>query len=191
MATTARQQYFADETSLQKDSREFSIANDIQQKIDSVETWAQVNVIETVKVNGTALTPDANKAVDIDVPDVIDNLYTVDSDDALSAKQWKILYDYIQNLLTIGRFLSNWDSATGLPVTNPSESPYAYKAWDYYRVSNVAVSPALIVVFDASNVIETLSLSLPQPTIAKETRATKSNVKIFLIVFNIFFLLYN
>ena len=51
----------------------------------------------------------------------------------------------------------------------------------------LAVSPALIVVFDASNVIETLSLSFPQPTIPKETRATKSNVKIFLIVFNIFF----
>jgi hypothetical protein len=28
------------------------------------------NVIEIVKVNGTALTPDANKAVDITVPDV-------------------------------------------------------------------------------------------------------------------------
>lgn len=142
MATTARQQYFADESSLQKDSREFSIANDIQQKIDSVETWAQVNVIETVKVNGTALTPDSNKAVDIDVPDVIDNLYTVDSDNALSAKQWKILYDYIQNLQSVGRFLSNWDCATWLPTTNPSENPYVYRAWDYYMVSNVAISPA-------------------------------------------------
>lgn len=142
MATTARQQYFADESSLQKDSREFSIANDIQQKIDSVETWAQVNVIETVKVNGTALTPDSNKAVDIDVPDVIDNLYTVDSDNALSAKQWKILYDYIQNLQSVGRFLSNWDCATWLPTTNPSENPYVYHAWDYYMVSNVATSPA-------------------------------------------------
>jgi hypothetical protein len=37
MATHARQQYFADETSLQKQSREFSIADEIQQKIDSVE----------------------------------------------------------------------------------------------------------------------------------------------------------
>jgi len=37
MATKARQQYFADEDSLQKKSREFSIADEIQQKIDSVE----------------------------------------------------------------------------------------------------------------------------------------------------------
>ena len=91
MATKARQQYFADETSLQKDSREFSIADEIQQKIDSVEEWAQVNVIEAVKVNWTALVPDANKAVNVEVPEVIDNLYTVDSDNALSAKQWKLL----------------------------------------------------------------------------------------------------
>ena len=123
MATKARQQYFADEDSLQKKSREFSIADEIQEKIDSVEEWAQVNKIETVKVNWTALVPDTAKAVNVEVPDVVDNLYTVAADDALSAKQWKILYDYIQNLQTIGRFLSNWDSATWLPITNPSESP--------------------------------------------------------------------
>lgn len=34
-------------------------------KLSGIEAGAQVNIIETVKVNGTALTPDANKAVDI------------------------------------------------------------------------------------------------------------------------------
>lgn len=34
-------------------------------KLGGIATGAQVNVIETVKVNGTALTPDANKAVDV------------------------------------------------------------------------------------------------------------------------------
>ena len=168
MATKARQQYFADEISLQKDSREFSLEDNIKQKIDSVEAWAQVNTIETVKVNGAALTPDANKAVNVEVPDVIDNLYTVAADDALSAKQWKILYDYIQNLQTIGRFLSNWDAATWLPITNPSESPYLYKAWDYYRVSNVAVSPATnykpdgssYTIWVASTTVETLTVAV-------------------------------
>lgn len=142
MATTARQQYFGDESSIQKERREFSLADELQDKIDSVEYWAQENVIETVKVNWTALIPDADKAVDITVPDVIDNLYTTSQTDALSANQWKILYDYIQNLQSVGRFLSNWDSATWLPVTNPSTSPYTYRAWDYYIVSNVAASPA-------------------------------------------------
>ena len=36
-------------------------------KLADIETGAQVNVIETVKVDGTALTPDANKAVDINL----------------------------------------------------------------------------------------------------------------------------
>ena len=39
-----------------------------------VEEGAQVNVIETVKVNGTALTPDANKAVDVTVPTALSAL---------------------------------------------------------------------------------------------------------------------
>lgn len=37
-------------------------------KVEAIEAGAQVNVIESVKVNGTALTPDANKAVDVSVP---------------------------------------------------------------------------------------------------------------------------
>ena len=37
-------------------------------KLSGIESGAQENVIETVKVNNTALTPDANKAVNITVP---------------------------------------------------------------------------------------------------------------------------
>jgi hypothetical protein len=37
MATHARQQYFSDESSLSKEKREFSIAEEVQQKIDSIE----------------------------------------------------------------------------------------------------------------------------------------------------------
>lgn len=168
MATKARQQYFADEISLQKDSREFSIEDSIKQKIDSVEAWAQVNTIETVKVNWTALTPDANKAVDVEVPEVIDNLYTTSTDDALSAKQWKVLYDYIQNIASRWRFLSNWNSATGLPMTNPSESPYTYRTWDYFIVSNIAwlwgtnyrPDGSSYIIWQASTVAETDSVDV-------------------------------
>lgn len=39
----------------------------LKNKLDGIATGAQVNVIETVKVNGTALTP-SSKAVDISVP---------------------------------------------------------------------------------------------------------------------------
>jgi len=53
-------------------------AND-KKKLDGVEAGADVNVIESVKVNGTALTPDANKAVNVTVPTKTSDL-TNDSD---------------------------------------------------------------------------------------------------------------
>lgn len=37
-------------------------------KLAAIEAGAQVNVVESVKVNGAALTPDANKAVDVTIP---------------------------------------------------------------------------------------------------------------------------
>ena len=36
-----------------------------------------------------------------------------------------------------GRFLSVWNSTTGLPVTNPGTLPYTYKTGDYYIVGTV------------------------------------------------------
>ena len=43
-------------------------------KLAGIEAGAEVNVIETVKVNGTALTPDANKAVDVTVPTKVSDI---------------------------------------------------------------------------------------------------------------------
>ena len=134
----ARQQYYADEVTLQKESRDFAIQPEIIEKIDTIEPWAQVNVIETVKVNWETLTPDVDKAVDISVPLVDDTLYSTSSEDALSARQGRILYDYIQNIQSRWRFLSNWNCVTGLAMTNPVDNPYPYSTWDYYLVSNVA-----------------------------------------------------
>ena len=42
--------------------------SDLKTKLEGISAGAEVNVVETVKVNGTALTPDANKAVDVTVP---------------------------------------------------------------------------------------------------------------------------
>lgn len=47
-------------------------------KLDGIDSGAEVNTIETVKVNGSALTPDANRAVDITVP-VVDTTYNASS----------------------------------------------------------------------------------------------------------------
>lgn len=43
-------------------------------KLSGIATGANVNVIEQVKVNGTALTPDGNKAVDVTVPTATSDL---------------------------------------------------------------------------------------------------------------------
>ena len=40
----------------------------MQQKVNGIAAGAEVNTINTVKVNGTALTPDGSKAVNIEVP---------------------------------------------------------------------------------------------------------------------------
>lgn len=40
----------------------------LETKMETIENNAEKNIIETVKVNGVALTPDANRAVDVTVP---------------------------------------------------------------------------------------------------------------------------
>lgn len=46
------------------------------------------------------------------------------------------LQDQIDVLKSRGRYLSTWDTQTGLPGTNPEELPYPLRAGDYYLVSN-------------------------------------------------------
>ena len=43
-------------------------------KLNGIAAEAQINTIETVKVNGSVLTPDASKAVDVKVPTVFSDL---------------------------------------------------------------------------------------------------------------------
>lgn len=72
------------------------------------------------------------------IPWVVDSLDSTSSTDALSARQGKVLYDYIQDVSHIGHFLALWDASTWLPVTDPETSPYIYNTWDFYTVSVVA-----------------------------------------------------
>lgn len=43
------------------------VYNNSNQALGGVEANAQVNIVETVKVNGSALTPDSSKAVNVDL----------------------------------------------------------------------------------------------------------------------------
>lgn len=78
-------------------------------------TLGDTNVIETVKVNGSALTPDANKAVDITVPSVSGKEDTTNKVTSLSSSSTdtqypsaKATYTYINTMLgDIETLLSN------------------------------------------------------------------------------------
>ena len=72
------------------------------------------------------------------IPDVIDNLTSTSSTDALSANMWRELSKQIQSLESWARWLSTWDSRFWIPNTFPGTLPYQYKAWDNYLVSQVS-----------------------------------------------------
>lgn len=54
-------------------------------KLGGIEAGAEANIIEAVKVNGTALTPDAQKAVDVTVPTKVSDL-TNDGDGTVGSE---------------------------------------------------------------------------------------------------------
>ena len=61
----------------------------LKDKLDGIEAGAEVNDIDTIKVNGTALTPDANKAVNVEL--AMDKLSDVDLTDV--ADGMILIYD--------------------------------------------------------------------------------------------------
>ena len=137
MATTWRIVYHWDDETIKKDRREFSLTDEIMELINSWWGWGGW-AINWVKVNWQIVNPDGAWYVWLTIPWVINNLSSNSTSDALSAKQWKVLYEYIQALQHVWHFLALWNTATWLPVTNPETSPYTYNTWDYYIVSNVA-----------------------------------------------------
>ena len=137
MATTWRIVYHWDDETIKKDKREFSLTDEIMELINSWWGWGW-DAINWVKVNWQIVNPDQAWYVWLTIPWVINNLTSNSTTDALSAKQWKVLYEYIQALQHVWHFLALWNTATWLPVTNPETSPYTYNTWDYYIVSNVA-----------------------------------------------------
>lgn len=74
--------------------------------------------------------------------DVIDDLVSTDTDKPLSANMGKSLKDQVDNLSGRGHYLALWNCATGLAQSNPPQSPYVYKAGDYFIVGTVATGSA-------------------------------------------------
>jgi len=68
----------------------------------------------------------------------------------------------------LGRYLSTWNCATGLPETNPETDPYEYTTGDYYIVGTVASSGetnyrpngSSYVIGQASTTVESSSIGI-------------------------------
>lgn len=103
---------------------------------------------------------------------IIEQLKPADTDVTLSSNSnsklptQRAVKTYVDNRLKeLGRFLSNWNCATGLPASDPEESPYQYKSGDHYIVSNVSTvnyrpSGSSYVSGVASTVVETLPVAV-------------------------------
>ncbi len=140
MSKAARIRYTADWNYVDKQAKEFTLTSEIIEKLDSIEPSAEKNAIQGIKVNWQLQEPDQYRVVSLAIPEVEDNLDSISSTNALSAKQGRFLYNRIKNLEWLGKFLSNWDSTTWMPTTNPQAIPYEYHSWDYYIVGRVGAT---------------------------------------------------
>ena len=160
----ARITYWADWDYVDKQLKEFTLTQEVIEKLDSIEPGAERNFIQWIKVNWEPQTPDEFRVVNINVPEVENSLTSTDIRKALSAKQGKVLMDYIKNLQALWHFLSNWNATTGMPTTNPQEIPYTYNAWDYYIISIVWDTnyrpEGSVYTWSASSTLETEELNV-------------------------------
>lgn len=78
-----------------------SRVDDIKSKVDSIEDDAEKNIIEVVKVNGTALDVNtADRSVDIAITPATLNVYTKTESDVIKAELNKKIDDHIENDFT-------------------------------------------------------------------------------------------
>lgn len=134
-----------------------SLANDQQMAtIDSGITSSDVsqittnqNAIGTLSSLTTTVKTDLVSALNevdgvagsaLQAGDIVDNTSSTATNKPLSANMGKSLQDQVDNLKARGRFLALWNCATGLPETNPPESPYTYASGDYYVIGTIAES---------------------------------------------------
>lgn len=118
-----------------------------------------------VDVDNFTLNQNTSKSINIEVPVVVNNVVSTDTDKSLSANMGKELNDRIDSVASRGRYLSAWVASTGLPATNPpglsTGDTYTYRSGDYYIVGTVSSgthykpSGSSYVVGTASTTVET------------------------------------
>lgn len=96
-------------------------------KLDGISSDADAVTIKTVMVNGTALTPDSNKAVNVTVPALANNATTTSSGMALDARMGKILADQISALSQDAATEEDIDAC--LAKFTPAKITYSYQIY--------------------------------------------------------------
>lgn len=93
-----------------------------QTKLSNIETGAEVNLIDSVSVNNTSVTPDANKNVNINVPTLTSDL-TNDSNYQNATQVQTAIDAAIQGLSGI-TFNFDYDTVSELPATGEEGTIY-------------------------------------------------------------------
>lgn len=107
---------------------------DISGKADKVVGATNGN-IPKLDSNGNLVDSGKSFADLLTENDVVDNTSSTATNKPLSANQGRRMQRQIDIIDSNARFLSLWNCITGLPVSFPFDSPYAYKTGDRYTVS--------------------------------------------------------
>lgn len=93
-----------------------------QTKLGGIETGAQVNTIESVSVNNTALVPDANKKVNVTIPTNVSS-FTNDSNYQNATQVGAAIDEAISGITGI-EFNFDYDTFSELPATGAAGTIY-------------------------------------------------------------------
>ena len=150
---TDHRTYIAKNTSSATNVTFYAITVNTSEESDTFRSWSKANIdpftkVEAsdtnghISVNGSDVKVYELPGNVLDTGDITNNVTSTATDKALSANMGYELKQQIDNIATIGRYLSQWNCITGLPVTNPPTLPYEYHKGDYYRVSEVGITRA-------------------------------------------------
>lgn len=108
------------------------VTSSIQTQLNNKQ--ATISDLETIRSGASA------GASALQSSDIINTTASTATDKPLSANMGKSLQDQIDDLKSIGRFLSLWNCVTGRPTSDPEVLPYTYHTGDYFLISTVASS---------------------------------------------------
>lgn len=136
-----------------------------KEKLNSIDRNAQVNVIESVKVNNTALTV-TDKTVNVSVPTVRDVLNSTDKVNALSAAQGKVLKDALDGHIN-DKKLQSVNGIHGIRYHEEVLSYYDGTKWVEIETGGSGIAPNNVLnpTIKVGNGKLTLSWSDPGDTV--------------------------